>query len=153
MQKGALLSVDNRFLCGERMYARARKAAERERNGEMARDREIEKYQDYLIDHSLVDEVQPRSMMVLDSDIGKALEKMERIEKMKVCLPQIDCGVCGAPTCEAFATDVVCEKASLHQCVFYRLHLEAQGKMTLNEGRSNMYSVWGDDRISGEIEV
>ena len=150
---GALLSVDNRFLCGERMYARARKAAERERNGEMPRDREMEKYQEYLIEHSLVDEVQPRSMMVLDEDIGKALEKMERIEKMKVHLPQIDCGVCGAPTCEAFATDVVCEKADLHQCVFYRLHLEAQGKMTLHEGRTNMYSVWGDDRISGEIEV
>ncbi len=150
---GALLSCENRFLCGERMYARARKAAERERNGEMARDREMDKYQDYLIDNSLVDEVQPRSMMVLDSDIGKALEKMEKIEKMKTHLPQIDCGVCGAPTCEAFATDVVCGKADLHRCVFYRLHLEAQGKMTLNEGRSNMYSVWGDDRISGEIEI
>ncbi len=150
---GALLSVDNRFLCGERMYARARRAAERERNGEMPRDREVDKYHDYLIEHSEVDEVEPRSMMVLDKDISKALEKMERIEKMKAHLPQIDCGVCGAPTCEAFATDVVCDKACLHQCVFYRLHLEAQGKMTLNEGRSNMYSVWGDDRISGEIEA
>ena len=150
---GALLSCDNRFLCGERMYARARKAAERERNGEMPRDREMEKYKEFLIEHSLVDEVQPRSMMVLDSDIGKALEKMEKIEKMKEHLPQIDCGVCGAPTCEAFATDVVCEQAKLDQCVFYRLHLEAKGKMTLNEGRSNMYSVWGDDRISGEIEL
>ena len=150
---GALLSVDNRFLCGERMYARARKAAERERNGEVARDREMEKYKDYLIDNSLVDEVEPRSMMVLDSNITKALEKMEKIERMKVHLPQIDCGVCGAPTCEAFATDVVCDKADLHQCVFYRLHLEQEGKMTLHEGRSNMYAVWGDDRISGEIEV
>ena len=150
---GALLSVDNRFLCGERMYARARKAAERERNGEMPRDREMEKYQDYLIEHSLVDEVQPRSMMVLDENIGEALKKMERIEKMKSHLPQIDCGVCGAPTCEAFATDVVCDRARLEQCVFYRLHLEAKGKMTLHEGRSTMYSVWGDDRISGEIEV
>ncbi len=150
---GALLSVDNRFLCGERMYARARKAAERERNGEMPRDREMEKYQDYLIENSTVDEVQPRSMMVLDPDISKALEKMEKIERMKVHLPQIDCGVCGAPTCEAFATDVVCQQASLHQCVFYRLHLEQAGKMTLHEGRSNMYAVWGDDRISGEIEV
>ena len=150
---GALLSVDNRFLCGERMYARARKAAERERNGEMPRDREMEKYQDYLIEHSLVDEVQPRSMMVLDENIGEALKKMERIEKMKSHLPQIDCGVCGAPTCEAFATDVVCDRAHLEQCVFYRLHLEAKGKMTLHEGRSTMYSVWGDDRISGEIEV
>lgn len=150
---GALLSVDNRFLCGERMYARARKAAERERNGEMPRDREMEKYQDYLIANSTVDEVQPRSMMVLDPDISKALEKMEKIERMKVHLPQIDCGVCGAPTCEAFATDVVCQQASLHQCVFYRLHLEQAGKMTLHEGRTNMYAVWGDDRISGEIEV
>ena len=150
---GALLSVDNRFLCGERMYARARKAAERERNGEMPRDREMEKYQEYLIENSTVDEVQPRSMLVLDPDISKALEKMEKIERMKVHLPQIDCGVCGAPTCEAFATDVVCQQASLHQCVFYRLHLEQAGKMTLHEGRTNMYAVWGDDRISGEIEV
>lgn len=150
---GALLSCDNRFLCGERMYARARKAAERERNGEMPRDREMDKFKDYLVAHSLVDEVEPRSMMVLDPDISKALEKMEKIERMKEHLPQIDCGVCGAPTCEAFATDVVCGQAHLEQCVFYRLHLEAKGKMTLNEGRSNMYAVWGDDRISGEIDV
>ncbi|MBR1765477.1 MAG: 4Fe-4S binding protein [Bacteroidales bacterium] len=150
---GALLSVDNRFLCGERMYTRARKAAERERNGEMARDREMERYKDCLIEHSLVDEVQPRSMMVLDENIAKALEKMEKIENMKAHLPQIDCGVCGAPTCEAFATDVVCGQANLHCCVFYRLHLESKGKMTLGEGRTNMYSVWGDDRIVGEIEV
>ena len=150
---GALLSCDNRFLCGERMYARARKAAERERNGEMPRDREMEKYKEYLIEHSQVDEVQPRSMMVLDSDIGKALEKMEKIEKLKVQLPQIDCGVCGAPTCEAFATDVVCDKASLHSCVFYRIHLEQNGKMTLKEGGSNMKSIWGEDRIETEIEI
>jgi len=150
---GALLSCDNRFLCGERMYARARKAAERERNGEMARDREMEKYKDYLIDNSLVDEVEPRSMMVLDSDIGKALEKMEKIERLKVQLPQIDCGVCGAPTCEAFATDVVCDNARLHQCVFYRIHLEQNGKMSLREGGANMKSIWGEDRIEKEIEI
>ena len=150
---GALLSVDNRFLCGERMYARARKAAERERNGEMPRDREMEKYKDYLIEHSEVDEVQPRSMMVLDSDIGRALEKMEKIERLKVQLPQIDCGVCGAPTCEAFATDVVCDQARLHQCVFYRIHLEQNGKMSLREGGANMKSIWGEDRIEKEIEL
>ena len=119
----------------------------------MPRDREMDRYQDYLIDHALVDEVQPRSMMVLDSDIGKALEKMEKIERLKVQLPQIDCGVCGAPTCEAFATDVVCDKASLHSCVFYRIHLEQNGKMTLREGGANMKSIWGEDRIEKEIEI
>ncbi|MCR4660237.1 MAG: 4Fe-4S binding protein [Bacteroidales bacterium] len=150
---GALLSCENRFLCGERMYARARKAAERERNGEMPRDREMDRYRDYLIEHSEIEPVEPRSMLALDEDIGKALEKMEKIERLKVKLPQIDCGVCGAPTCEAFATDVVCGRAVLNRCVFYRIHLESQGKMTLNEGASNMRSVWGDDRIGGEIEI
>lgn len=150
---GALLSCDNRFLCGERMYARARKAAERERNGEMARDREMERHKDYLIEHSVIGDVEPRSMMVLDSNIGRALEKMERIEKMKNHLPQIDCGVCGAPTCEAFATDVVCGQADLHQCVFYRIHLEQAGKMQLAEGAGNMMKIWGKDRIEGEIEI
>jgi iron only hydrogenase large subunit-like protein len=150
---GALLSCDNRFLCGERMYSRARKAAERERNGEMPRDREMDRFKDYLIEHATVDEVQPRSMMVLDTDISKALEKMEKIERLKVQLPQIDCGVCGAPTCEAFATDVVCGKASLHSCVFYRIQLEQNGKMTLREGGANMKSIWGEDRIEKEIEL
>ena len=115
--------------------------------------KEMEKYKEYLVENAFVDEAQPRSMLILDEDRKKAFEKMEKIEKMKEHLPQIDCGVCGAPTCEAFATDVVCGQADLHQCVFYRLHLEAKGKMTLHEGRTNMYSVWGDDRISGEIEL
>lgn len=150
---GALLSCENRFLCGERMYARARKAAERERNGEMPRDREMECYKNFLIEHSRVDDVEPQSMLVLDPDISKALEKMEKIERMKTHLPQIDCGVCGAPTCEAFATDVVCQQSDLHQCVFYRIHLEQKGKMKLAEGAANMMRVWGKDRIEGEIEV
>lgn len=149
---GALLCADNRFLCGERMYARARKAAERERNGEVSRDREMDKMRDYLVENSEVAPVEPRSMMVLDEDIGRALEKMEKIEQLKVQLPQIDCGVCGAPTCEAFATDVVCDRASLHQCVFYRIHLEQAGKMPLAEGAANMRAIWGD-RIEHEINV
>jgi hypothetical protein len=149
---GALLRVDNRFLCGERMYARARKAADRERNGEMSRDREMDRYKDFLINRSQLEEVQPRSMLVLDDNISVALQKMERIEKMKVHLPQIDCGVCGAPTCEAFATDVVCDRAHLNQCVFYRIHLQEQGLMKPEDARQNMQSIWGHNRISGNLE-
>ncbi len=47
---GALLSVDNRFLCGERMYARARKAADRVRRRELPPDRERAEYQHVLIE-------------------------------------------------------------------------------------------------------
>ena len=79
------------------MYARARKAAERERNGEVARAREMDAYKDYLIDNSFAEPAQPRSMLTLDKDLTKAYEKLEKINKLKMYLPQVDCGMCGAP--------------------------------------------------------
>ena len=33
-------------------------------------------------------------------------------------LPQIDCGSCGAPTCHAFAEDVVRGYANVEDCIF-----------------------------------
>ena len=144
---GALLSSENRFLCGERMYTRARKAAERERNGEVARAREMEVYKDYLVENSLVEPPKPRSMLTLDKDLSKAYEKLERINKLKTYLPQVDCGMCGAPTCEAFATDVVCRQVGLTRCVFYQRHLERLNDITRQECLAAMNSVWGADPI------
>ena len=142
---GALLSCENRFLCGERMYARARKAAERERNGEVARAREMDAYRDYLIENSSVEPVQARSMLTLDKDLTKAYQKLERINKLKMYLPQVDCGMCGAPTCEAFASDVVCRQVGLTKCVFYQRHLERLNDITRQECLAAMNSVWGTD--------
>ena len=147
---GALLSCENRFLCGERMYARARKAAERERNGEVARAREMDAYRDYLIENSSVEPVQARSMLTLDKDLTKAYQKLERINKLKMYLPQVDCGMCGAPTCEAFASDVVCRQVGLTKCVFYQRHLERLNDITRQECLAAMNSVWGTDPISDE---
>ena len=144
---GALLSCENRFLCGECMYARARKAAERERNGEMARAREMDAYKDYLIDNSEVEPPQPRSMLTLDKDLSKAYQKLEKINKLKMYLPQVDCGMCGAPTCEAFATDVVCRQVGMTKCVFYQRHLERLNDITPQECLAAMNSVWGSDPI------
>ena len=144
---GALLSIENRFLCGERMYARARKAAERERNGEVARARDMDAYKDYLIENSFAEPAQPRSMLTLDKDLAKAYQKLERINKLKMYLPQVDCGMCGAPTCEAFATDVVCKQVGLTRCVFYQRHLERLNDITRQECLAASRSVWGEDPI------
>ena len=144
---GALLSCENRFLCGERMYTRARKAAERERNGEVARAREMDAYKDYLIENSAVEPVQARSMLTLDKDLSKAYQKLERINKLKMYLPQVDCGMCGAPTCEAFASDVVCRQVGLTKCVFYQRHLERLNDITRQECLAATRSVWGEDPI------
>ena len=144
---GAMLSCENRFLCGERMYARARKAAERERNGEMARDREMDAYKEYLLENVGVEAVQPRSMLVLDKDMPKAFKKLEMINKLKMYLPRVDCGMCGAPTCEAFATDVVCKQVGLTRCVFYQRHLERLDDITRQECLAATSAVWGADPI------
>lgn len=147
---GAMLSCENRFLCGERMYARARKAAERERNGEVARDREMDAYKDYLLENVGVEAVQPRSMLVLDPDMSKAFKKLELINKLKMYLPRVDCGMCGAPTCEAFATDVVCKQVGLTRCVFYQRHLERMDDITRQECLAATSAVWGADPIVDE---
>ena len=144
---GALLSSENRFLCGERMYARARKAAERERNGEVARAREMEAYKDFLVENASVEPVQPRSMLTLDKDLAKAYQKLEKINKLKSYLPQVDCGMCGAPTCESFATDVVCKQMGMTRCIFYQRHLERLKDITRQECLAAMNSVWGNDPI------
>lgn len=144
---GALLSCENRFLCSERMYNRARKTAERERNGEMPKDREMDKYKELLLNNSRLQPIQPRSMLSLDRNITKALEKMEKINKVKQGLPQVDCGLCGAPTCDVFATDVVCAGESLLNCVFYQRYCEEKQTIPLSEGLKKMCAVWGEHKM------
>ncbi|MBN1477885.1 4Fe-4S binding protein [Candidatus Sumerlaeota bacterium] len=51
--------------------------------------------------------VEPRPSQTLDSDRARAIEKMQRMEDLCARLPGIDCAACGAPTCRAFAEDVV----------------------------------------------
>lgn len=150
---GAILSIDNRFISSERMYLRARKAAERERNGEMARDREVEHFKDYLLSNMELAPVVARDSMILDSDIGKALEKMERIHRLTDSLPRIDCGLCGAPTCEALATDVVCGRCKLENCIFVRYHRQDNGDMRLSEAHEILYGIWGHKRVGDNIDM
>lgn len=117
---GGNLTCNNRFLTCEKMFARARYVADKERNGERTREFEIENERDYLMQNMSLDKIEPRSMLSLDDDIAKALEKMDRINLLKKELPQKDCGICGAPTCDAFAEDVICQNAKISDCIFYK---------------------------------
>ena len=117
---GGILTCDNRFMMCERIFARARKIAERERNGEQTKDHEIEAERNFLARNVKVGEIKPRSMLVLDEDITQALEKMQRINQLRAKLPQKDCGVCGAPTCDALAHDIVMGEAKITDCIFMK---------------------------------
>lgn len=48
-----------------------------------------------------------RPVMQLDDDLNVSLKKMEEMGRIVSTLPGVDCGVCGAPTCKAFAEDIV----------------------------------------------
>ena len=65
----------------------------------------IEQYENGFF--KLTEEIEPKSVMCLDTDLLKSMQKMEMVAEILKNLPGIDCGVCGSPTCRAFAEDIV----------------------------------------------
>ncbi len=66
----------------------------------------------------------------LDPNRRKAMEKLMLIQQLEEQLPGLRCGSCGAPSCRAFAEDVVMGRASVDDCIFRvreRMQHEAVG--------------------------
>lgn len=62
----------------------------------------------YIPDDFLVNEMpvyQPITR--LSANLGESIRLMADIQRLRDQLPGIDCGACGAPTCRAFAEDIV----------------------------------------------
>ncbi len=55
----------------------------------------------------LAAEHQPNNIFRLDEDMGKALKMAKQVNDILEKLPNLNCGYCGAPTCRAFAEDLV----------------------------------------------
>ncbi len=64
-------------------------------------------------------EYQPISR--LSSSMAESMRMMADIQNLRKELPGIDCGSCGAPTCRAFAEDVVKGTAKIDDCLI-KLH-------------------------------
>jgi Na+-translocating ferredoxin:NAD+ oxidoreductase RNF subunit RnfB len=56
-----------------------------------------------------------------DLSVGRAIVRMRRLEEIQQAVPGINCGACGAPSCAAFAEDVVADEAQLTDCAFVAL--------------------------------
>ena len=67
----------------------------------------------------------------LDSNRRRAMEKMRAIQELEEQLPGLRCGSCGAPSCRAFAEDVVMGRASEDDCIF-----KVRERMQTMAGRS-----------------
>lgn len=111
---GGPLTVQNRFIAEKNMKKRL----------EIIIDQDVDRSSDYQINYDLAEyalnkkKIEPRSILRLDSDIVKALQKMEQIEETLARLPGLDCGSCGSPSCKALAEDIVQGHASETDCVF-----------------------------------
>jgi len=57
-------------------------------------------------------------VLLLDKNRITAIKKMAKITEIRGHLPGLDCGSCGAPSCNAFATDLVNGTASPNDCIF-----------------------------------
>ncbi len=76
---------------------------------------------DYIPQSFFFDEV-PTYLPIqrLSENFGESLRMMSMIQKLREELPGIDCGACGAPSCRAFAEDVVRGNANRSDCVIER---------------------------------
>ena len=57
-----------------------------------------------------------RPISRLGNSIAESMRMMADIQSFRATLPGIDCGACGAPTCRAFAEDVVKKTACPEDC-------------------------------------
>ena len=143
---GGILTSSNRFFTAERLRNRATIA---DRN---AGNNVIHEMYDYLVDNSGNDKIQPRSMLKLDENIGGALEKMKKVNELMEILPYVDCGICGSPTCQSLAEDIVREEAEIGRCIFIQRILEQKGTFTQQESVAIMKKIWGEKKLDKDIK-
>jgi len=142
---GGVLVHGNRFLTVERLRNHKEKYPQ---SAHPDAFRPITSEKEYLLRNISIEEVKPRSIMKLDEDMAAAMVKMEKVNQVMKVLPLIDCSVCGAPTCQALAQDIVMGDAELKQCVFIQRTMELKGEMTAEESNRILRSVWGFEKTN-----
>jgi len=143
---GGILNTQNRFLIVERLHKRIEKA---KLSNLSIIQSGINNYADFLKQKMVLGNVEPRSMMSLDSDMGKAMLKMQEAQRIEEQLPGIDCGACGAPSCRALSEDIVKGDATQSHCVFVQKVLMKKGEINMDTAFSIIDKIWGEKIVRG----
>jgi iron only hydrogenase large subunit-like protein len=144
---GGVLTSENRFLTVERLHNRADIAKKKLMKG--LREREsILNYKDFLESRLFLKKVKPRSMMKLDDNMTEALRKIKKVHELMVFLPNVDCGICGCPSCSALAEDVVQGRGTLAQCMFVQRTLEDRKIFTEEESLETLNTIWSKEKFN-----
>ena len=143
---GGILMTGNRFLTVERLEHRARRYPP-----SWKLKNQLEKQDTNQIRQQLIaDKITAKPAFSLDEDRSRALEKMNRAQRIICFLPGIDCGACGAPNCQALAEDMVNGKAKMSDCVFLQQRWEDEGKISQAKAFRNMEKKWGLNRFQAD---
>lgn len=131
---GGCLTAENKFVAESNLrrrinVLRAQEPMERELT--MSSSMTLE---DFPRSAAYLKKLVARPMMHLDENIMEAMKKFERMEEVLYSLPGLNCGACGAPSCQGLAEDIVQGKAHEIDCIFKlrgSVHKLAQGMIEL----------------------
>ena len=99
-----------------------------------------------VLEDMKLDNIQPRPMDPLDSDLSASLKILDTKQKLIRVLPAIDCGGCGYPACESLALAIARNEAGLQHCVFLRdLVVKVRGNSSLKEDPD--INIWGKEKF------
>jgi iron only hydrogenase large subunit-like protein len=138
---GGILVSGNRFLITERMLEKSRQSV----TGSNSDQRES--IPANIKDHLQLASIHPRPSLALDTDMGKAMKKLEKVRKLMCYLPGFDCAACGAPSCQALAEDTVRAEANISDCVFIQRIMEKHHKLSPEHSMNIIGKIWGKDRL------
>jgi iron only hydrogenase large subunit-like protein len=147
---GGILTSANRFFTAERLRNRAESV--KITVDLQQHDNPVKPFYEYLTENIGIDKIKPRSMLKLDEDIGGALEKMKKVNELMEILPYVDCGICGSPTCQSLAEDIVRNEAEVSRCIFIQRILEQKGTYTQQESVAIMKKIWGENKLDKDLK-
>ena len=146
---GGVLLSSNRFLVAERLRNKARNLKPGTDSPETEEFKNSEAYKEYLMSKvRITEEIMPRSMYRLSGDRDEAMKMMKRSRRLMCWLPGTDCGLCGAPSCQALAEDIVRQRGDISQCVFIRESNMGKNLMDMERSSEIMKRIWGDNNFT-----
>ncbi len=119
---GGVLTIQNPFIAEARLHSLRRYQP-------ISRNQPDKDEMNYIPEHYLFEELPEYAPISrLGDSIAESMRMMADIQKLKVELPGIDCGACGAPNCRAFAEDVVKCLSSREDCPIKKRNSENETK-------------------------
>lgn len=140
---GGVLTISNRFLTAERLRNHSENYLPEQEYQHPDAAASIIENKEFLMKHIEIGEIKPRSMMKLDENMAEAMKKMEKVNRIMQLLPMVDCGICGAPSCQALAQDIAQGYANINHCIFIQKILEQKGELSLDDSVKIMQEIWG----------